>query len=348
MEILGVKFAPLNVPLERRLQTLVVAIWIFLTVFGNFWGYLITVYLIFYTETIRYFLLLYFLWMYYDWDTCHSGGRSEIQWTRMVRNNVFWRYFCNYFPLKLVKTVDLDPKKSYFFVCVPHGILSIGIIGSFATDVLDCKKLFPGLEIRLITLDQHFKIPLFREYPYFLGSCASSVRSIKYLLSTPPKDPYTGKATVLIVGGASESMESTPGTYRVIIKRRKGFVKLALKYGTALVPVLSFGETDLYNQIYSPEGSTFRRIQNYIRSIIGLAPVVVSGRGFFQYSFGLIPKRLPVTVVVGSPVELPKIAEPTTEQINEYHEKFMKSLVELFETQKYNYIKNADNVTLEL
>ncbi|XP_012062634.1 PREDICTED: diacylglycerol O-acyltransferase 2 [Atta cephalotes] len=347
MEILGVKFAPLNVPLERRLQTLIVAIWTFVTAFGNFLGYLITIYLIFYTETIRYFLLLYFLWMYYDWDTCHNGGRSEI-WTRMARNNVFWRYFCNYFPLKLVKTVDLDPKKSYLFVSAPHGILSIGIFGSFASDILDCKKLFPGLEFHTITLDQHFKIPIFREYPYSLGSCASSMKSIKYLLSTPPKNPYTGRATVLIVGGASESLESTPGTYRVIIKRRKGFVKLALKYGTALVPVFSFGETDLYNQIYSPEGSTLRRIQNYIRNLIGLAPIVFSGRGFFQYSFGLIPKRLPVTVVVGSPIELPKIDEPTTEQINEYHEKFMKSLVELFETQKYNYIKNAENVTLEL
>jgi len=93
---------------------------------------------------------------------------SEIL-TKMARNNVFWRYFCNYFPLKLVKTVDLDPKKSYLFVSVPHGILSIGIFGSFASDVLDCKKLFPGLEIRAITLDQHFKIPIFREYPYSLG-----------------------------------------------------------------------------------------------------------------------------------------------------------------------------------
>ncbi|XP_018054293.1 PREDICTED: 2-acylglycerol O-acyltransferase 2-B-like [Atta colombica] len=292
MEILGVKFAPLNVPLERRLQTLIVAIWIFVTAFGDFWGYLITIYLIFYTETIRYFLLLYFLWMYYDWDTCHNGGRSEI-WTRMARNNVFWRHFCNYFPLKLVKMVDLDPKKSYLFVSVPHGILSIGIFGSFASDILDCKKLFPGLEFHTITLDQHFKIPLFREYPY----------SLEFSFCT---------------------------------------------YLTALVPVFSFGETDLYNQIYSPEGSTLRRIQNYIRNLIGLAPIVFSGRGFFQYSFGLIPKRLPVTVVVGSPIELPKIDEPTTEQINEYHEKFMKSLVELFETQKYNYIKNAENVTLEL
>jgi len=52
--------------------------------------------------------------------------------------------------------------------------------------------------------------------------------------------------------------------------------------------------------------------------------------------------------IVGSPIKLPKIAEPTTEQINEYHEKFIKGLVELFETQKHNYIKNAENIILEL
>ncbi|KAL6268531.1 hypothetical protein P5V15_001664 [Pogonomyrmex californicus] len=346
MKILGVKFAPLNVPLERRLQTLTVAIWTFVIVFGDFLGYIIMIYLLFYTKLIRYFMVLYLFWMYYDWNTYNHGGRSDL-WTRAVKNNVFWRYFCNYFPIKLVKTVDLDPKKSYLFICIPHGILSIGVIGSFSTDVLNCKNIFPGLKMNVITLDQHFKTPLIREYFYSTGFCASNVRSITYLLSTPPKSPYTGRATILIAGGVSESMESVPNTYRTIIKKRKGFVKLALKYGTSLVPVLSFGETDLYNQLYHPEGSTFRRIQNYIRSFIGLAPVIFSGRGFFQYSFGLIPKRVPITVVVGSPIELPKIAEPTGQQIDEYHKKFLKCLVELFETQKYNYIKNAEKISLE-
>jgi 2-acylglycerol O-acyltransferase 2 len=70
-----------------------------------------------------------------------------------------------------------------------------------------------------------------------------------------------------------------------------------LWFSTSLVPVFSFGETDLYDQLYRPEGSTLRRIQNHIRKAIGLAPIIFSGRGFFQYSFGLIPKRLPVTVV---------------------------------------------------
>ncbi|EFN69400.1 Diacylglycerol O-acyltransferase [Camponotus floridanus] len=285
MEILGIKFAPLNIPLERRLQTLVIAIWILVFPFGDFWGYIITAYLLLYTQTLRYFMLLYFLWMYYDWNTCDRGGR---------------------------------------------------------------RKLYPGLDIRLITLDQHFKIPLFREIPYSLGCCAANAKSIEYLLSTPAKRPYTGRATILIVGGVSESMESLPGTYRIVMKKRKGFVKLALKHGTPLVPVLSFGETDLYNQVYSPEGSTLRRIQNYIRNVIGLAPVIFSGRGLFQYSFGLIPNRLPVTVVVGRPLELPKIEKPTAEQIDEHHKKFMKHLIEFFETQKYNYIKNAETTTLEI
>ncbi|EZA62914.1 hypothetical protein DMN91_002992 [Ooceraea biroi] len=347
MEIFGVRFAPLSVPLERRLQTLVAAIWIFVSAFGDFWGYIITAYLLLYTQTIRYFVLLYFIWMYYDWDTCNRGGRSE-SWTRWARNNAFWRYFCNYFPLKLVKTVDLDPTKSYLFINVPHGILSTGAMGAFGTDILGCKELFPGLDVRPIILDQHFKIPFFREYPYSTGCCAANARSLEHLLSTPPKSPHTGRATILIVGGASESMESKPGTYRTLVKKRKGFVRLALKYGTSLVPVFSFGETDLYDQLYGPEGSTLRRVQNYIRKLIGLAPVIFSGRGFFQYSFGLIPKRLPVTVVVGSPIELPKIPKPTTEQIDEYHEKFTKQLIELFESQKHNYIKDAETTALEL
>lgn len=74
MQILGVKFAPLNVPLERRLQTLAVATWFIWTAFGNFIMVIVTAYLLFYTQA-RYLVLLYFLWMYYDWDTCNRGGR---------------------------------------------------------------------------------------------------------------------------------------------------------------------------------------------------------------------------------------------------------------------------------
>ena len=57
------------------------------------------------------------------------------------------------------------------------------------------------------------------------GGCPSSVDGLNYVLSRP------GNAVALVVGGASESLESRPGTYKIILKRRKGFVKLALMHG---------------------------------------------------------------------------------------------------------------------
>jgi len=34
-----------------------------------------------------------------------------------------------------------------------------------------------------------------------------------------------------------------------------------------------------------------------LRKWIGIAPVVPVGRGFFQYTFGLVPRRKPIWVV---------------------------------------------------
>ena len=67
------------------------------------------------------------------------------------------------------------------------------------------------------------------------GCVSSSPESLNLLLSKKPAPPYTGRATILIVGGAAEVMESKPGTYRILIKRRKGFIKLALKNGLELL-----------------------------------------------------------------------------------------------------------------
>ena len=73
---------------------------------------------------------------------------------------------------------------------------------------------------------------------FFLGSCSCNAESIEYLIKTKPKsnegpteDPVHGRAVVIIVGGAAEAFKSKPGTYYVILNRRKGFVKLALKNG---------------------------------------------------------------------------------------------------------------------
>lgn len=59
-----------------------------------------------------------------------------------------------------------------------------------------------------------------------IGFCACSGASIKYILNGPP-----GNVCVVVVGGVAEMMKSTPGTNKLVLRNRKGFVRLALKAG---------------------------------------------------------------------------------------------------------------------
>lgn len=59
----------------------------------------------------------------------------------------------------------------------------------------------------------------------------------------------TGKAVVLVVGGAEEALDAHPGYHILTLKSRKGFIREALKSGASLVPAYSFGENDVFEQV---------------------------------------------------------------------------------------------------
>ncbi|XP_018568260.1 2-acylglycerol O-acyltransferase 2-like [Anoplophora glabripennis] len=334
MNILGIQFAPLFVPLERRLQTLAAATWILLMVFGNAIGPILTFYLLVYTK-YWWLTALYLFWIWIiDKDIREKGGRQST-W---VKSWSVWRYCIDYFSFRLEKLpgVELDPKKNYLFCCFPHGVICIGVFNAFATTWGGCSNYFPHHTPHIATLSQNYIIPFYRELALALGGIASSAKSIDYIL----RIPGGGHIGVVVVGGAAEAYYCKPGNYRVILKNRKGFVKLALKNGSPLVPMLSFGETDLFDQF---DGPRLRSVQEAVRKRLGLAPVALIGRGFFQYSFGFIPRRRKVIAVVGIPLEVPKIQNPTVEQVDHYHAEFVKRLTQMFEEQKYTYLENPED-----
>uniref|UniRef100_A0A3B3TPW6 2-acylglycerol O-acyltransferase 2-B-like n=1 Tax=Poecilia latipinna TaxID=48699 RepID=A0A3B3TPW6_9TELE len=104
--------------------------------------------------------LLYAGWLWLDWDTPTSGGR-RCHW---VRKWSVWRHFRDYFPLELVKTVDLDPTQNYIFGFHPHGVLVAGAFGNFCTEATGFSRLFPGLRSHLLMLPFWFRVPFFRDY----------------------------------------------------------------------------------------------------------------------------------------------------------------------------------------
>lgn len=58
-----------------------------------------------------------------------------------------------------------------------------------------------------------------------LGLCDVSKDSIDCIFRTK------GNATVILIGGAKESMDSGPSMASLVLKGRKGFIKMALKHG---------------------------------------------------------------------------------------------------------------------
>lgn len=197
--------------------------------------------------------------------------------------------------------------------------------------------------------------PIFRELAMGFGMASVSARSITTLLTQSNdkdhpsnNDGYTSNAAMLLVGGAQEAIHARPGNYTLVLKERKGFVKIALRTGAPLVPVFSFGEVELFNQVPNPPGSKLRRLQEGFKRITGVAPIMVNGRGLFQYSFGLVPRRRPLTTVVGAPIVTEKRENPTDQEVDALHQKFCDALTNLFETHKTKYLENADNLKLVL
>ena len=102
---------------------------------------------------------------------------------------------------------------------------------------------------------------------------------------------------MIVIGGAQESLYASPKTNNLVLKKRLGFIKLALRHGASLVPTFAFGENDIWNQVSNPKGSYVRRFQEFFKKVSDFAPPLLYGRGIFTYDSGLLPYRHPITAV---------------------------------------------------
>lgn len=356
---------------ERRFQTLAVFFFslYFLPMLGCCCLGLTTVLIIFWPATP--FILTYLVWIYCV-DKGPLTGRDAI-----LRGGAagysYWRYFCDFFPITLIKTAELDPNKKYVMGYHPHGIISVGALGAIATNgprVLDLTKpqtsapplsdpnsprgfstLFPGMERWLITLPVNFLIPFSRELLLWLGICNSERTTFRNVLGRGP-----GTCLVVVVGGAKEATYVEPGEIRLVLENRKGFVREAIISGADLVPILAFGETDLYASVKLEEVasstwfvSAFKSFRRLVARTTGVSTPIFRGRGIFLKDIGLMPLRKPVNLVVGAPVETPRVdkdfkpkfdrsnGKPLNDDarvVEEVHHRYIEAVKSLYQTHK--------------
>lgn len=263
--------------------------------------------------------------------------------------------------MNLVKTVDLPTNKNYLFAFFPHGVSSVSAYGNFASSATNFKELFPRIRSKFCTLNFHFFIPLYRDLLLSLGMISVKASSIKKALSQSNderslcnQDGFTSNAVkkifqklshfyliffkvVIAVGGSQEALHARSGNYRLVLKNRKGFIKIAIQTGALLVPVFSFGEIDVFDQPSNEPGTKIRKFQEAFKKWTGIVPPILN---IFDC------RNCQITTVIGAPILVKQVESPSAKQVDELHEKFIKKLRELYDDHKEKYVKNYQDVLL--
>lgn len=230
------------------------------------------------------------------------------------------------------QTADLPPDRPYIFGYHPHGIIGMGAVSTFATEAMEFSDTFPGITPRLLTLASNFKLPLYRDILLAMGICSVSKRSCERALKKGK-----GSSITIVVGGAAESLNAHPGTADLVLKRRLGFIKIAIRAGADLVPVFAFGENDIYEQLANEKGTRVYSLQKRFQAIFGFTLPLFHGRGVFNYNFGFLPYRHPIVSVVGRPIHVTQNANPTKEQLAEVQAAYIAELNNIWDTWKDSY-----------
>jgi len=203
----------------------------------------------------------------------------------------------------------------------PHGVLSLGhylVISGFDAEF---DKSAPAARRCALSAGVLFKLPFVRELALGLG-CVDAHRDVaKRCLSQ-------GFSLSVVPGGEREQLLAQRGSMeQLVLKTRQGFVRLALQHGVPLVPVYAFGEAQLFRQ-----SQLLMSFRAWVQRRIGVALVMPYGpSGLPWQTFST-----PVRIVVGRPLSMPKILEPSKAEIDEHHARYVHELSALFERNKVN------------
>jgi 1-acyl-sn-glycerol-3-phosphate acyltransferase len=230
--------------------------------------------------------------------------------------SVIGRALIRYFSMKVITEAPILPDKQYIFIAPPHGYLPIGNL------LMMLFSRTMGFTLKGLLASSMLHLPVVRNLLTMVG-CVDAGKSSA--LKTLSKGNNLGISS----GGIAEMFENHPLSKceTILIKRRKGFVKLALESGASIVPTYVFGNTSAMSVVADPWG-----ILQSISRKIGLALAIAYGR------FGTpVPHRSPICLVLGKPIEVKKNLNASDEEIERIHGEVLEALSKMFEEYKVQY-----------
>ncbi|GAB5361867.1 hypothetical protein AAMO2058_000749900 [Amorphochlora amoebiformis] len=271
-----------------------------------------------------------------------SSGRRSWPAFQRIFSLVCDYLFSPYFNLEIVRdsdepfppaTAGQNPKQPatgkasrYIFGYHPHGIIPIASQWTTMTNLW--KEKFPGiLPVTLVSSIIH-TIPFMRDLAQWTGGYEITREGFRAAL-------YDRGAVLLVPGGQEEMIGSRSDCDKVpIVTSHKGFVRIALSTGASLVPTYAFGETQTFDNIPAPEDWQRWCVRIFRANLI-----------CYPYGYGpLLPRPVKFCLVVGKPIDIPKIENPDEASISYYQTLYFNSLKALFDKYKKSCGRARDSL----
>ena len=218
------------------------------------------------------------------------------------------------------QTLLYDKDKHYLLCYFPHSL--------YGAAIFPLRKYFQdhhdGMTLLYTGADVLFKVPILGRFMSWWGLTKVSKHSLIENL-TKLNFPYN---MIMIQPDGIQGMFYGLKEEQIVLQKRKGFCKIALRTGASLVPCYVMGVNQLYNRWWGPTS-----IAAKLSHRLHISFVFWTDR--FGIPFGFIPRPVKIIVVVGKPIDVPKTDNPTNEQVIDLHTKFVTELKALYDRHKY-------------
>ena len=282
-------------------------------------------------------LLAYFP-IYADLSEHHFGSRFS-EWLKFRPLSKWLRKALH---IKLVRTVPIEDKQVIFGMH-PHAILPLGSVVNFTFDEEQFDALFPTLSDRFILgASSCFLVPVFRELLISnrVRDC-SRFNAKKWLSNGPTKPSGVGSTICLVPGGAREGLYANPHEDWLDLRRKVGFLRLAVEHSVKVVPCFTFNEVSYVTQV---RHDVVPWVVSLMRTLLWQKTVGIS----LPLATGILPSNVHLTTVVGAPIQLPYHGiTPSDAQLEECMDLYCAALQQLYDTHAplYNSRPRKLNIT---
>lgn len=196
----------------------------------------------------------------------------------------------------------------------PHDILPLSLF--IFSDYLGYFK--PHINRGCIT-SAVFQVPGMRHLYSWTSATSVSKRNIQRLLRR-------GVTTTICPGGAQEVTYMTSSDAKecvLYLRSRLGLIKLAAEFGVPVVPTFTFNQRPAFD-FWVPQWRWLHKLGKKI----GFIPLVIFG--VFGIPFAQ-PKPVPMTMVMGKPIPIPKMTPDELKDKKEVLEKYNREVIETIE-----------------